>query len=111
MIRRIILGASVLLPSLTLAADNIQQVLGIFGGLINAVIPLIIGLAVVGFLWGLVQYLIAKSPEDQKTARGTMFWGIVILFVMVSVWGLVGILGGTFGIDQGGGPEGIPGFQ
>ena len=30
-----------------------------------------------------------------------MIWGIVALAVMLSVWGLVGILGSTFGLGTG----------
>jgi hypothetical protein len=29
-----------------------------------------------------------------------MIWGVIALFVMVSVWGLVNLLGDTFDIDQ-----------
>ena len=32
-----------------------------------------------------------------------MIYGVIALFVMVSVWGLVGLIGNTFGIQQGGG--------
>ena len=37
-----------------------------------------------------------------------MIWGISALFVIVSIWGLVGILQGTFGVS-GGGTTAIPG--
>lgn len=60
---------------------------------------LIIASAVVMFLWGLVQY-ITKGGEGSKEAVSLIFWGVVILFVMISVWGLVGILTGTFGFGD-----------
>jgi len=31
-----------------------------------------------------------------------MIWGLVALFVMVSVWGLVRFIGDAVGVDQGG---------
>ena len=66
----------------------------------GAVIPLIFALAVVMFVWGVVQYVI-NSDEEAKKAKGKQFmiWGIIALAVMVSVWGLVAILSNTFGID------------
>jgi uncharacterized membrane protein (GlpM family) len=66
----------------------------------DSVIPLIFTLAVVMFLWGVVQYVI-NSDEEAKKEKGRQFmlWGIIALAVMVSVWGLVGILSGTFGIN------------
>lgn len=65
----------------------------------KSVIPLIFSLALVMFVWGVVQYVINDS-EEAKKAKGKMFmiWGIIALAVMVSVWGLVSILGETFNI-------------
>ncbi len=66
----------------------------------ESVIPLIFALAVAMFVWGVVQYVI-NSDEEAKKAKGKQFmiWGIIALTVMVSVWGLVKILGNTFGIE------------
>jgi hypothetical protein len=65
----------------------------------SSVIPLIFGIALVSFIWGVVQYVI-NNDEEAKKAQGRQFmiWGIVALTVMIGVWGLVGVLGGTFGI-------------
>lgn len=67
----------------------------------NSVIPLIFALAVVIFIWGVVQYVI-NTDEEAKRAKGRQFmiWGIIALTVMVSVWGLVAILRNTFGIKN-----------
>ena len=66
----------------------------------QAVIPLIFALALVMFIWGVVQFVI-NSDEEAKKEKGRQFmiWGIIALTVMVSVWGLVEILGDTFGIN------------
>lgn len=67
----------------------------------SSVIPLIIALAVVMFIWGVVQYVI-NNEEEAKKEKGKQFmiWGIIGLTVMVSIWGLVRILGSTFGIEN-----------
>jgi len=76
---------------------NFQGVVSCFSGLINSIIPVIIGLAVLLFIIGLVKYITAGGNEDQVTeARGYIIFGIIAIFVMVSVWGLVGILSNTF---------------
>jgi len=66
----------------------------------GSVIPLIFGVAVALFLWGVVQYVI-NSDESEKKADGKKFmiWGIIALTVMVSVWGLVNIVGNTFKVN------------
>ncbi len=80
---------------------KLQNVLVYGSCIINtAVIPLIFALAIAMFVWGVVQYVI-NSDEEAKKEKGKQFmiWGIIALTVMVSVWGLVSILGGTFGIN------------
>lgn len=66
----------------------------------QSIIPFIFALAVLIFIWGVVQY-IAGAEEEAKRAKGRQFmiWGIIALAVMVSVWGLVKILGATFGVE------------
>ena len=87
----------------SLAGDpKFQDVLCYITGLINnSVIPLIFAVATVAFVWGVVQFFIINADEEKKRAQGKQFmiWGIVALAVMLAVWGLVGILGSTFGID------------
>jgi len=82
------------------ACQNIQNFAGLVGcftSLINLVIPLVIGIAVFLFLWGLIKYITAGGDyKSTAEARKFMLFGIIALFVMVSVWGLVGILVNTF---------------
>jgi apolipoprotein N-acyltransferase len=63
-----------------------------FQQLIAAVIPLLIGLALLAFLYGVLMYLFGKQKDE---AKDFMIWGIIALFVMTSVWGLVSILRST----------------
>jgi zinc transporter ZupT len=67
----------------------------------KSVVPLIFALATASFVWGVVQYVINTTDETKK-AKGKQFmiWGIVALTVMMCIWGLVGILGGTFGLSN-----------
>ena len=78
----------------------------------SSVIPLIFGLALVSFLWGVVQYVI-NSDEEAKKEQGRQFmlWGIIGLAVMSAVWGLVAVLGNTLGIRINGLPQVRPPSQ
>lgn len=95
-----------LLPAVAGAAvidsnEGLGKILQFVGDLIATVIPLIIGLAVLLFLWGVLKYVTSGGdPEKRTEARNTMIWGIIAIFVMVSVWGLVNILVDTFGLDN-----------
>ena len=72
--------------------NNIKDVLNFAKELINRTIPLIFSIALVWFLWSIAQYLRSSEAGKKEDARQLMLWGIVILFVMVSVWGFVNIL-------------------
>ncbi len=68
--------------------------------LFNAVVPVLIALGVVYFVWGVVQYVIADAEEGKKKGRDSMVFGIIGLAVIISVWGLVNIVVRTFGTDR-----------
>ena len=65
-------------------------------------IPFIWAIAFVVFIWGVFLYFIAGGHDEEKRekGKGLMLWGIIGFFVMVSVWGLVNILRGTFQFDN-----------
>src|SRR3989338_4129162 len=64
---------------------------------ISMLVPVIIGLTLIIFLWGLARFIWAGGDEEKiKSGKSLMFWGIVGLFVMVSVWGIINILYGSF---------------
>lgn len=74
------------------------------GQILDMVLPIIIAIAVITFLWGVVGYMTAGADEEKRgQSRNLMIYGVIGLFVMVSIWGLVAVFGRTFGIGQGGG--------
>ena len=83
------------IPIFTIAADDVLGVISTIKSIFSAVIPLIISLAIIYFIWSTAQYIL-KEGEAKNEAKMHMIWGIIILFVMISVWGLVGILTSTF---------------
>ncbi len=79
------------------AATGLEKVITTVQKLLGLIFPIIGMLATLYFLWSLVKFL-QSSGSDKEDAKQQMIWGIVILFVMVSVWGLVGLLTTTFGL-------------
>jgi uncharacterized membrane protein len=59
----------------------------------NPIIGLLIALAVVFFLYGVIEF-IAGSASDEKRSIGRrhMIWGIIGLFIAFSVFGLMNLL-------------------
>ncbi len=95
---------TVLLPVVASAqayGGNINNLLGSVTTIVNNLVGLLMTLAVIAFFWGLVKYIWNAGDEDKrKDGRHMMIWGVVALFVMVSIWGLVNFIGDTFSIDQ-----------
>jgi hypothetical protein len=65
------------------------------------VIPFIFMLAFLFFLWGMVQYIRnADNEKKRQESKKFMYYGILGLTVMVSVWGIVRIVNSTFGFGN-----------
>lgn len=63
----------------------------------NYVIPLLFTLAIVAFIWGVIQfYLNPDNEEKRKKGKTFIVGGLIALFVMTSIWGIIGIFTNTF---------------
>ena len=93
-------------PVLVLAADaadsvtNANSLFTKIQDIIKLILPIIIAIAVIYFVYNALMYMIAADEERKGEAKSKMIYGIIALFVMVSVWGLVNILKGTFSLDN-----------
>ena len=84
---------------------NVENLATAIGRVVGILIPIVFALAMLFFFWGLAQYILnAGDPEAQKAGRSKMIWGIVAIFVMAAIWGLVAWLGTALDIDTGGEP-------
>jgi hypothetical protein len=65
---------------------NITDELGIF-------VAVGIGIAMVLFMFGMIGFLAASGDQSaHDKGRQRMIWGIIALFFMVSIWGIVNII-------------------
>lgn len=89
--------STLLFPALALAAPKD------FKALAELLADLIGGATVVMMVFGLVMYLWGMAvniPEfgDEKGAekrKSYFFWGIIVLFLMISIWGILQLLENT----------------
>ena len=77
-----------------------QYVNDFIGLLGTVVVPTIFALSFLVFVWGVVNYFFFSNNDDTKRAEGRafVFWGILGMVVLFSVWGLVNIVLSTLGI-------------
>jgi ABC-type dipeptide/oligopeptide/nickel transport system permease subunit len=82
------------------SAGGIEAVICKIGSILNIIIPILIVLGVVYFVWGIVTYVISDDEEAKKAGTQRMIYGIIGLVVIVGMWGLVRIVTNTFGLDN-----------
>ncbi len=101
--KKFIITALAVAPTLALAQDlgNLTTLLTAVGNLVEKALPIVVALALLAFFYGLAKFIFSGA-EGKDEGKTLMIWGIVALFVMVSVWGLVRFIGNAFGITQGG---------
>ncbi|MHB0978119.1 MAG: pilin [Minisyncoccota bacterium] len=108
-----------LLPVPVFAALNkTGDLITAVGGLVSRLTVIAAGVALLVFLWGLAKFIF-KSGDEKSHEEGAaiMKWGIVALFVMVSVWGIVNFMQRALGLpitpisntNTAGEPAGNPG--
>jgi len=95
-----VIGASALalmvMPVMAHAA-GITELLETIRGWLNMLVPMLITLGVIAFFWGLVKYLFKGDGEGKKEGLNLMMMGILAVFVMASIAGLVAMLQDTTG--------------
>ena len=81
---------------------GLQNLISLAGQIVQSLIPLLIAVALVVFFWGLVRYVISGG-EDHAQGRNVMIAGLISLFVMVSVWGIIRLAQNTLlnGVNGG----------
>ncbi len=97
-------------PGVAFAQTTLATIISRVGVMLSLLIPIIITLAVVIFFWGLAIFLL-KADEEKEKGRSIMLYGILTLFVMIAVWGLVELIANTLGVTPTETPVTIPKVQ
>jgi heme/copper-type cytochrome/quinol oxidase subunit 4 len=79
-----------------------QFVTSLIGLANTVVVPLIFSFAFAAFIWGVFNYFFFHSGEEEKRieARKFVFWGIVGMVVLFSVWGFVNLVLSTLNLPS-----------
>ncbi len=68
--------------------------------IINPLILMLFGLAILIFLYGVLEFLMNQASEEKKTTgKSHMIWGVVGITIMLGVWTILGFVLNTLGID------------
>ena len=83
------------------AANNLNSVTGIIQYVTSLIqtylIPMVLTLALIFFLWGIVKFIYNQNnAEKRKKALSTFLFGVLALFVMLGILGIVQVVVNTF---------------
>lgn len=82
--------------------SNVTDIVSDVEGLVNSLIPLVAAIALLAFFWGLAKYVFQADDEEAKEkGKNIMIGGIVALFLIAAIGGIIGFLVEAFGFDQG----------
>lgn len=95
------------LPLVALAqSGTVQTMLAGINTLINSfIIPLLLSVAVLAFIYNTFQYFIVKSVEEEgrKKAKQYMLYSLAAFVIIVALWGIVNfIIQGLGFVDRSG---------
>lgn len=93
------LSVGVLALPMLASAQTLLTTLAFFNTALGALVGLFITLAIVVFFWGLIMYL-WNVDEKKQEGLSIMLWGVIAIFVMVSIWGIVRLLQQTFKVTS-----------
>lgn len=82
------------------AAEDFNQLLVRLIDLVELTIPILIGLALLFFLSGVAKYGLSRDDNKRRESISVIIFGLIALFAMVSVWGLVNLLSDTFNLQS-----------
>ena len=81
--------------------DGKEVMAAIVKNIIDPLVLLIFSVGIFLFTWGLVVFLTkVDDPEGRKTGVQHMLWGIIGIFIMATVFGIINIVTETFGLGD-----------
>jgi hypothetical protein len=82
------------------AAQNLLDT--IVAVVLNPIAMLIFAWGFFQFIWGLFLFMRSlNASEMQESGKNHMIFGIIGMFIMVAVWGIINLVANTLGLQQG----------
>lgn len=70
----------------------------IISNVVNPVVELMFAVALIVFVWGVVEMLMKGGDADARTkGRNHMLGGVIGMLIMMSAWGIVNLIANTIG--------------
>ena len=91
--------AAVPLVSFAQTKNELSDIINIIVDYLGRILFLLMAVAVVMFVWYVIKYFILPN-ENRKEAGLYVMYSLIGFFVILSLWGIVAIIGNTFGLGN-----------
>lgn len=106
-----ILFALCIVPVVAFGAESLTGYLVAFRRVVNLAIPVTYGFALLLFFWGTGQFVLnAGNEKTRDDGKRKMLWGILVIFVMATLFGILRFFGRAIGLPIDGGGDTPCGF-
>ena len=92
---------------------NFSDLVNIFIDLMSVSLPVIIGFAFLVFLWGLAKFVFRIGGDEKavEQCKNLMKWGLIALFIMVSLDAILAFIYKDIGFSGSFGPPLLPPYR
>lgn len=112
-IRQVLVASTLLLPTSVFAAPRtFSELANLIVTILDTGTGLLILAGIVVYFWGISTNILKMKDEGSQAFKAYFIWGIIAIFVMVSIWGIIELLqntlfGGDYYDPSGGTPAGF----
>jgi hypothetical protein len=85
--------------------SNLSEIIVMFINIGLILRPFLGAVAFLAFVLGVARFIRSTSNEkEMKESKNLLIWGIIGMFVLITVWGIIAFLRGEFYFDDGATP-------
>ena len=74
------------------------SILELIKTIVGYLMPLLITIAAVWFVWSIIQYAISSDETKKKEAKKGIIQGLIGMFIIIAFWGIIGFFMNQLGI-------------
>lgn len=100
-----VVAMSSLSPVLVFAESSLEEtsdfanVIAKIGGLVGMLMPILITIAAVWFVWNVIMYAVSGDEDKKKKAKDGIITGLIGLLIIVAFWGIIAMVMKTFNLE------------
>jgi len=83
------------------APSTFKELVNLILDFLGVLTPVLFSFALLVFIWGVAEFILnAGNASVRESAKARMIWGVIGLFVLFSLLGIIRFLGDSLGISS-----------